>query len=80
MQGRRGHKSAQYWDMLKKAKQKGFSVEMANGKVFIYPPDNSLPFYTSHPGETAIHPIRRFINKTLAKIKQKEENDVKKTN
>ena len=42
----------------------GFRVENGNGSIAkIYPSDNSLPFYSCHLGERAIHPLKRFSKK-----------------
>lgn len=50
--------------ILKSLEKLGFKVEHGNGSlVKIYPNDSSLPFYSCHIGERAIHPLKRFSRK-----------------
>lgn len=63
----RGHRSAQYWEQLDRAKKLGFSLKvLKRAQVLVIPPNKLLPAYTSHQGEAAIHPLRRYIDRTAA--------------
>lgn len=64
---KRGHRSAQYWDLIDRAKEKGFTIkELKRAQIMVIPPNKSLPAYTTHPGESAIHPLRRYLDRTLS--------------
>lgn len=42
----------------------GFRIEYSDGSlVKIYPKSDSMPFYSCHIGEKALHPLRRFAKK-----------------
>lgn len=50
--------------ILRSLSKNGFRIEYNDGSlVKIYPNDNSLPFYSCHIGEKALHPLRRFAKK-----------------
>lgn len=50
--------------ILRHLEKNGFRIEHGNGSIAkIYPLDNSLPFYSCHLGERAIHPMKRFAKK-----------------
>lgn len=50
--------------ILRAMSKKGFRVEYGNGSlVKLYPQDSSMPFYSLHIGERAIHPLKRFAKK-----------------
>lgn len=69
----RGHRSPQFWDQLDRAKKHGFTFrELKRGQIVVVPPVKTLPAYTTHPAEEAIHPLRRYLNKTLAAMGVKE--------
>lgn len=42
----------------------GFRIDYGTGSLIkIYPSDSSLPFYSCHIGEKALHPLKRFAKK-----------------
>lgn len=50
--------------IFKSLEKLGYRIEHGNGSIAkIYPNDDSLPFYSLHIGERALHPLRRFAKK-----------------
>lgn len=62
--------------ILDRLQRKGFRIEHGAGsRAKIYPPDRSLPFYSMHIGDEAIHPLRRFASKNwgIEDVRREEE-------
>lgn len=50
--------------ILRSLSKEGFRIEYSDGSlVKIYPKDESMPFYSCHIGERALHPLKRFAKK-----------------
>lgn len=50
--------------IIKYLQKLGFRIEFGEGSLIkIYPLDSSMPFYSCHIGEKALHPLKRFARK-----------------
>lgn len=62
--------------ILDRLQRKGFRIERGTGsRAKIYPPHKSLPFYSIHISDEAIHPLRRFASKNwgIEDLRHEEE-------
>lgn len=55
------HKSKEFDNLLKEAKDKGFRIVDEGVKVVLYPLDKTKKIYLAHRGSAGYHPLRRYL-------------------
>ena len=59
------HTCKEFWNMVDRAKEFGCTViSTKHGSVKVIPKDKTLPMYTCHESDRAIHPLRRYLKNT----------------